>query len=121
MEEKLREHLLELEETLLKPEVRASKQELSKLLADDFFEIGSSGKVLYKDQNIGDKGISIVNMQIDDFDIHELSEEIMLTTYRVYDQENNHSSLRSSIWKYKNGKWKMHFHQGTKTSDPKVW
>lgn len=112
----LKEHILQLEEMLLKPEIRTSKEELMKLLADDFFEIGSSGKVLYQNERIGEEGIGVVRMKLSDFDIHPLSDEIVLTTYRIFNEENNKFSLRSSIWKWKEGSWKMHFHQGTITS-----
>jgi len=41
-----------LEEQLLKPEVRASPRELEIILADDFLEFGSSGRVYDKQQII---------------------------------------------------------------------
>lgn len=110
----LKEQLLQLEKKLLEPEIRLSKDELSNLLADSFFEFGSSGKVLYKDENIGEMSLSIVQMKLSDFEIHPMSEEIILTTYRIYNEMNNEHSLRSSIWKLIDGRWKMHFHQGTK-------
>ena len=116
-ESSLKEHLCHLEEKLLKPEIRSSQTELSNLLADNFFEIGSSGRMLYKEKGIGEKGIGLVKMTLSDFEIHPLSEEIILTTYRIYDEIKNQHSLRSSIWKFKNGRWQMSFHQGTKTSD----
>ena len=110
----LKEQLLQLEEKLLKPEIRKSKDELSKLLADTFFEFGSSGKVLYKDEDIGEMTLGEVRMTLSDFEIHPLSEEIVLTTYRIFNEVNEQHSLRSSIWKIVDGNWKMHFHQGTK-------
>lgn len=110
----LKEQLLQLEQKLLEPEIRTSKDELSNLLADSFFEFGSSGKVLYKDENIGEMNLSAVQMKLSDFEIHPMSEEIVLTTYRIYNEINNQHSLRSSIWKLIDGRWKMHFHQGTK-------
>lgn len=110
----LKEQLLQLEKKLLEPEIRLSKDELSNLLADSFFEFGSSGKVLYKDENIGEMSLSIVQMKLSDFEIHPMSEEIVLTTYRIYNEMKNEHSLRSSIWKLIDGRWKMHFHQGTK-------
>lgn len=110
----LKEQLLQLEKKLLEPEIRLSKDELSNVLADSFFEFGSSGKVLYKDENIGEMSLSIVQMKLSDFEIHPMSEEIILTTYRIYNEMNNEHSLRSSIWKLIDGRWKMHFHQGTK-------
>ena len=107
--------LLQLEEKLLKPEIRKSNDELAKLLADTFFEFGSSGKVLYKKEGISEMTLGEVRMTLSDFEIHPLSEEIVLTTYRIYNEVNEQHSLRSSIWKIVDGNWKMHFHQGTKT------
>ncbi|WP_226671598.1 DUF4440 domain-containing protein [Metabacillus litoralis] len=114
----LREHLFQLEKNLLKPEIRTSQNELANILADQFFEFGSSGKVLYKDGNIGEEGIGIVNMKLSDFEIHPLSDEIVLATYRVFNEDTKQHSLRSSIWKSINDKWQMVFHQGTKTNSP---
>ncbi|MGW6664432.1 MULTISPECIES: DUF4440 domain-containing protein [Peribacillus] len=108
-ESSLKEHLRQLEEKLLKPEIRTSKKELNNLLADNFFEFGSSGKVLYKDEGIGEEGIGEVKMRLSDFDIHPLSEEIVLTTYRIFNEGKKQHSLRSSIWKLRDGRWKMFF------------
>lgn len=110
----LKEQLLQLEEKLLQPEIRSSKEELKNLLADSFFEFGSSGKVLYKDENITEMTLGEVRMQLSDFEVHPLSEEIILTTYRIYNELNKQHSLRSSVWKFADGRWKMYFHQGTK-------
>ncbi|WP_410983165.1 DUF4440 domain-containing protein [Bacillus cereus] len=113
---RLKEQLLELEEKLLKPEIRASRNELKKILANDFFEIGSSGRVLYKNGDISEEGIGVVKMTLSDFEIHPLSDEIVLTTYRIFNEVNKQHTLRSSIWKSINGSWQMVFHQGTKTN-----
>ncbi|MCA1057724.1 DUF4440 domain-containing protein [Rossellomorea aquimaris] len=113
----LKEHLQHLEENLLKPEIRASKTELAQILADEFFEIGSSGRILYKNEEISDKGIGLVKMKLDHFEIHPLSEEIVLTTYKIINEETQQHSLRSSIWKWVDGRWQMYFHQGTRISE----
>ncbi|MBY0097946.1 DUF4440 domain-containing protein [Mesobacillus maritimus] len=117
--DELKNHIRQLEEKLLTPEVRSSKSELEKLLADDFFEIGSSGKVLYKDEEIAEAGIGVVKMKLSDFELNTLSENLVLATYRIFNELNNQHSLRSSIWKRNEGVWKMVFHQGTKT-DPSI-
>ncbi|MEJ9231440.1 DUF4440 domain-containing protein [Peribacillus butanolivorans] len=114
----LKEHLCQLEEALLKPEIRTSPEELSKLLKDDFFEFGSSGNVWYKRDCIGDEGIGVGTMTLSNFEIHQLSEDTVLTTYRIYNEIKMEHTLRSSIWKYRNGRWQMFFHQGTKTKSP---
>lgn len=105
--------LLQLEQKLLQPEIRRSKEELASLLADGFFEFGSSGKVLYKGETSQTIELGEVHMRLSDFDIHPLSDDIILTTYKIYNECTEQFSLRSSIWKCVDGNWKMHFHQGT--------
>jgi hypothetical protein len=115
-ESRLKEKLLDLEEKLLKPEIRASRDELKKILANNYFEFGSSGKVLYKNEDINEDGIGVVKMTLSDFEIHPLSHEIVLTTYQIFNELTKQYTLRSSIWKSINGSWQMVFHQGTKTN-----
>ncbi|WP_374722967.1 nuclear transport factor 2 family protein [Peribacillus tepidiphilus] len=112
----LKEHLYQLEEKLLKPNIRTSTAELEKLLSDDFFEFGSSGNVWYKKDCIGEDGISVREMTLYDFDIHPLSDDVVLTTYRVKDETRMQHTLRSSIWKFRDGRWQLFFHQGTQTN-----
>lgn len=113
-ENDLTEHIRQLEEQLLKPEIRSSKIELTKLLAEGFFEFGSSGRVLYKDEEIEEAGIGIVKMKLSDFEVHAISDDVALATYRIFNEMTEQHSLRSSIWKRKEDEWKMVFHQGTK-------
>lgn len=113
----LKKQLRQLEEDLLKPEVRKSRDQLKKLLADDFFEIGSSGRILFKNEDIPEAGIGIVKMKMSDFEIHPLSSDIVLATYRIFNEMNGEYTLRSSIWKLYESGWKMVFHQGTKTKN----
>ncbi|KYG30768.1 DUF4440 domain-containing protein [Alkalihalobacillus trypoxylicola] len=109
----LKVHLQELEESHLKPEIRSSSIELDKILADDFFEYGSSGTVIYKKDCIVEGGIEVGDLSLFEFDIHPLSTESVLTTYRVRDETKNQDTLRSSIWKWIDGRWQLFFHQGT--------
>ncbi|MGG3915812.1 DUF4440 domain-containing protein [Rossellomorea vietnamensis] len=116
MNKTLKEQLRHLEENLLKPETRSSKTELTRILGEGFFEIGSSGKILYQDEEISEEGIGVVKMTMDHFEVHPLSDEIVLTTYRIFNEETQQHSLRSSIWKWADERWQMVFHQGTKVS-----
>ncbi len=111
----LREHLKELEEKLLKPEIRTSPDELNKLLADDFFEYGSSGTIFYKNDCIGEGGVGLLKMTLHNFEIYSLAPDVTLTTYQVVDETRKRNTLRSSIWKFRSGRWQMFFHQGTIT------
>jgi hypothetical protein len=103
------------EEKLLQPDIRTSPKELTELLADEFFEFGSSGNVWYK-RDSAETGLSVREMVLSDFEIYPLSEDVVLTTYRVKDKTRMQNTLRSSIWKFKDGRWQMFFHQGTITN-----
>ncbi|WP_018661698.1 DUF4440 domain-containing protein [Heyndrickxia acidiproducens] len=111
----LKKHLLELEQQLLEPGTRKNIGELDKLLADDFFEFGSSGNVWYKKDSVGGDGLSVRKMVLSNFEIYPLSGDVVLATYCVQDQTRKQHTLRSSIWKHIDGRWQMFFHQGTVT------
>ncbi|MGG3494505.1 DUF4440 domain-containing protein [Peribacillus simplex] len=84
----LKAHVQQLEEKLLKSEIRTSPEELSSLLKDDFFEFGSSGRIWTKSDCIGEEGIGEVTMILSDFDMHQLSEDTVRIIYR---NESSHS------------------------------
>ena len=114
----LKEHLLQLELNLLKPNIRTSREELSQLLADEFFEFGSSGKIWTRKDIVDDEGLGEVKMKLDNFRIHPLSDDTVLATYRIFNEVTLEYTLRSSIWTYQGYRWQMFFHQGTKTNAP---
>lgn len=112
------EHLQSLEERLTKPEVRRSREELDRLLADDFREFGGSGRIFDKEQIIEALQTQApCEIWLDDFQVQELGPGIVLVTYRgncrVADSEGVRRSLRSSIWRKEGGRWVVVFHQGT--------
>ncbi len=117
-EKSLKNLILQLEEKLLQPNIRKSSNEIEQLLADDFMEIGCSGRTYNRQQVIDAlQNESSAKMIISDFQILNLSKEIILATYRVskINDVNGQEiiSLRSSIWKLFSDKWKMIFNQGT--------
>lgn len=108
---------------LLKSEVRKSPEKIAELLSDNFIEFTSSGRVVfYKNGEVfQDKDDNTeLNWEIKDFSIKKLSNDCILATFKVikHDEidESKKYSLRSSIWKYSDKRWKMVFHQGTVTS-----
>jgi hypothetical protein len=106
-----------LEEKLLQPTIRKSEKNLEDLLADDFLEFGSSGRTFNKEELM--KGLaneSTIKMQLMDFKTQMLAKDVYLTTYRVLRSNDMKYTLRSSIWKEKEGTWQMFFHQGTPTN-----
>lgn len=108
----MKHHIYELELALLQPAIRQSPQEMDKLIADEFIEFGRSGKIYNKKDVIQSCSTEETrNFMVEDFKISELSENVILATYKTI--ENNVASLRSSIWKLFDHQWKIVFHQGT--------
>jgi len=122
--ESIEKLILKLENDLLKSEIRKSTQKINEILADDFIEFTSSGSEyhyksgdVFQEQNDNHELL----WQIVDFKIKQLSDHCILAIYRLIKHnevnENIKYSLRSSIWKCCDGKWKMLFHQGTLISE----
>lgn len=111
----LKEHLRELEESHINLDVRKSREKLDRLLADDFFEIGSSGYMFNKKDCLKD-GVVLTEMSLHNYEIYPLAEDVILSTYYIVDKTRNRNTLRSSIWKFIEGRWQLFFHQGTITS-----
>lgn len=118
MDDRTCDHLRRLELSLLDDAVRNRPDEVSALLADDFVEFGSSGRIFDKQQIIdairGDTG---ARRSVTDFRARALSDDVALLTYRV-SGDGGRSSLRCSIWRRSGGSWRMLFHQGTPTAPP---
>ncbi len=110
------QELKHLEKLLLKPKIRKSVSELSKILSDEFIEFGSSRNIYDKKdiiklvQNEVAPKITLTN-----FKIIQLRKEHFLVTYKSLKEEkgNKTYSLRSSIWKKEKAKYQILFHQGT--------
>ena len=114
----LRDHLIALERRLLEPEVRASRAELDRLLADDFLEFGASGVRFGKAEALArlphEQPPEFTNQ---DFELRQLAADVALLTYRATlrrpGDPDPRYSLRSSLWKKNGEQWQMVFHQGT--------
>jgi len=122
-EPSLADHLRELKEQLVQPEIRRSRERLDRLLADDFREFGSSSQVFDKEQIIQAlQNETPLKFSLHGFAAVTLAPEVVLVTYRatctvVATGAVTHS-LRSSIWRKQNGQWRMLFHQGTRYDQP---
>jgi len=119
----LQEHILELEEQLLRPEVRRSSQTLDVLLGDEFIEFASDGTVYDKAQVIAAlQAESLCQRSISAFRLVALAEHLVHATYRITKRGDTSRestvSLRSSIWKERDGRWYLIFHQGTICAAP---
>lgn len=107
--------LRELEERLLHLATRTCAAELEALLADDFVEFVSSGRVFDESAIIAslNEETHALDYELSDFSVASFTPDVALVTYRLTTRDSE-ASLRSSIWRRSKGQWQMHFHQGTK-------
>ncbi len=118
MTDELTKKIRALEERLLLPEVRRNAEELSELIADDFVEYGSSGKIYTKKDVLEFLPIEPERyMKMENFHARQLSPEVVLLNYdllsRHAQNRRTRRSARSSIWQLTNGRWQIVFHRGT--------
>ncbi|MEK1829121.1 DUF4440 domain-containing protein [Priestia megaterium] len=73
----------ELECMHLKPEVRTSAIELSNILADDYVEFGSSGRVWKREDYSDNHVLSPDVFEVSHFHVDVLSPDCVLTTYHL--------------------------------------
>jgi hypothetical protein len=108
----LQDHLYTLEERLFHPDREPDRTALISLLADDFKEFCSSGRVFNRQQTI-DVLLSSAPRPatIHHFYVEQLAENVALATYRA--TTTLAVSHRSSLWVFRDNRWQLHFHQGT--------
>ena len=112
----IEKHLKYLEKLLLQPRIRHSAGDLNALIADEFIEFGSSGKVYNKKDIIKLPGNEVTRkMTLTNFKLVQLGKNYFLTTYKIlkHDKGRKIYTLRSSIWKKEKSSYRIIFHQGT--------
>jgi hypothetical protein len=114
--QELATHLFQLEQQLLQPSTRRDEVALRSLLAEDFREFGSSGRVYTRQQIIDALATeSPRTITLSHPLCQQLAENVALLTYRstrTIPLPPTHA-LRSSLWIYRENRWQMLFHQGT--------
>ncbi len=115
--QELAAHLFHLEQQLLQPSMRRNATALASLLAEDFREFGSSGRIYTRQQIIDELAAeSPRTILLSDPLCQQLAENIALLTYRstrTIALEAASHALRSSLWVYRDNRWQIIFHQGT--------
>lgn len=87
------------------------------IIADEFIEFGSSGKIYDKLETLNSYSASLsIKTEIRNYTEKVLSCDVILVNYlaaslNVKGEETK--SLRTSIWKKFEGSWRIVFHQGT--------
>ncbi len=112
--------LLRCELELLTPEVRRNRRSVSTLLAPDFKEIGASGKVWSRKQVLDLLATEdFAPLVMENFACRLIERNVVQVTYRTVRTDPRGGEqivvLRSSIWTKIDGKWRLRFHQGTRS------
>jgi hypothetical protein len=115
--------LRRLEERLLDPSVRRNRADVEALLAEEFREIGASGKE-YDRKAIVEAMLNETSAEVElhDFCATPVAEDVVLVTFRTVKRTLGvpTGARRSSLWLRRGGRWRMYFHQGTKIEDAKA-
>ena len=112
--------LLRCELELLTPEIRRNRRSVSALLAPDFKEIGASGKVWSRKEILDLLATEdFAPLVMENFACRLIERNVVLVTFRTVRTNPQGGeqivALRSSIWTKISGKWKLRFHQGTRS------
>jgi hypothetical protein len=110
--------IIQLEQRLFQPDVRASYVELDKLIADEFIEIAASGAQFGKKEALSRLPSEFApKINAHDFELRLLAPNCVQLLYKATMIKQGEtkviSSLRCSIWSEINGQWQMVYHQGT--------
>jgi hypothetical protein len=119
-EEDISADLLRLETLLLNPAACSRPETLWPLFANEFVEIGSSGRIYDRQQTVTNlTTVDAARGELSEFRVVLLTNDIAQVTYRaVRHREPPQYSLRSSIWRRRGLRWQIAFHQGTPTAAP---
>ena len=117
-DESIADTIIAAERTLLDPAIRSDRAALDRWLDPEFTEIGKSGRLWTRDEILDD----LLTTDQSDYAEAELTEPLVrelaphcnLLTYVV--QIGDRRSRRSSIWRFRDGHWRMAFNQGTPLS-----
>jgi len=108
VDQSLVDEIRAVEQQLLTPAIRASRDALDRLVSDRFVEFGSSGRVYDKQAVVAQMLASpSIAVGISDFQVLAVAAQVALATYRTG------ASLRSSLWRREGEQWRIVFHQGT--------
>ena len=119
--------IVALELSLLEVPTRSDRHYLEQVLDDEMVEFGKSGGIYDKQSIIqaleGERSGSPPADQLELVDAMAtlLSADTVLLTYRLRARPlagtEALASLRSSVWKQQDGRWRLLFHQGTAAAD----
>jgi hypothetical protein len=110
-----------LERQLLDLGIRSSPERVGDLLSADFREFGKSGHAWTREEIIAAMATERhpIRYRLENLTVKRLGEDASLACYSLYVAGTGGTetkALRSSVWQREpDGKWRLLFHQGTKS------
>jgi len=108
--------LIDLERDLATPG-RLSPATVNALLAEDFYEIGASGKTYNKQQTLDALAeTTLTATQLDNFKGHWVTDDVVVLLFHSLRESNEGpiQALRSSLWQKVGNNWVLRFHQASR-------
>jgi hypothetical protein len=106
-----------------RPEFGTTRAAFEAITAEDFWEVGASGRIYSRDQVLAvleqryaDPNWRDGPFQTSDFHCRRLAEGAFLLTYLF--QHGERRSRRLTVWQRSNGSWIAVYHQGTLVPEP---
>jgi glyoxylase I family protein len=110
------EQLRELEIKVMTAAGERRADDIREFVADDFLEIGASGRTYTKSEVLAAlERAPLRRFMLADFKVVASGDGWALVSYRAGERtpESSTTSLRSTLWVERGGKWRIVFHQGT--------
>jgi hypothetical protein len=105
------DEVVRLELLLLEPDVRNDSQHVLRLLHDDFYEYGASGRIWTRASVTTATAGTTEPILATNLEARRLGPDAILVTYTS--ESGTRRALRSSTWVRDHGSWLLLFHQGT--------
>jgi len=110
------EELRRREPVFHRPEYSGSRAALEAMTAEDFWEIGASGRrysreYVFETLAARNEDPIVDRWHASDFHCRGLAPDVYLLTYTLLQGERK--TRRATIWQRSGGSWKIVFHQGT--------
>lgn len=119
MQELTRDEALTLqamEEAMWRPETRFDPRYMDAVLAENFSEIGRSGRTFTREDTLALQPVEIdIELPLLDFTAVAICEDVALVRYTsVPSRASRGATQRCSVW-VNDGRWRLRFHQATPT------
>ncbi len=104
-----------------RPEFGTTRADFERMTAEDFWEVGASGRVYSREWVLDELERRQANpqperMEASGFALKRLAPDVFRVTYTLV-QEETRRTRRSTLWKHTAEGWKILYHQGTIIAD----